>query len=136
MSSIREGGCQCGGIRYGLTTEPLTLAICHCKECQRQSGSAFGMSLMMPAAGFELLSGRLKSFERATASGRTLVCSFCPDCGTRIHHTPQYAEGVINVKAGTLDDTSWLEPKVSVWMKSKQPWLPLPDGMMTFESQP
>lgn len=134
--TTREGGCQCGAVRYRLTEEPVMLAICHCKDCQRQSGSAFGMSLVVPKSGFSLLSGTLKTFERLADSGRKLSCSFCPECGTRIHHEPRYAEGILNIKAGTLDDTSWLEPRVSVWMRSKQPWVVLPEGLPTIEMQP
>jgi hypothetical protein len=94
------------------------------------------MSLVVPKDAFELLSGTLKAFERTSDSGRRLVCSFCPDCGTRIHHEPRYAEGVLNIKAGTFDDTSWLEPRMSVWMKSKQPWVLVPEGVATTDGQP
>lgn len=86
----REGGCQCGRVRYRVSGDPLALVACHCKECQRQSGSAFGMSLMVRASGFTV-QGELKMFERAANSGRTLRCFFCPECGTRIYHEPAYA---------------------------------------------
>jgi hypothetical protein len=64
-----------------------------------------------------------------------VVCSFCPDCGNRIIHEPSYFPGTINVRAGTLDDTTWLEPTVQAWTASKQPWLGL--GIEpSFEGQP
>jgi hypothetical protein len=136
MPGNSEGGCQCGAIRYRLTAEPKVLAVCHCKECQRQSGSAFGMSLIVSQSGFELLSGSLKSFTRSADSGRQIECRFCGDCGTRICHVPTYADGVLNVKAGTLDDTSWLQPAVQVWTRSKQPWVAMPDDLPAVEGQP
>jgi hypothetical protein len=131
----REGGCQCGQVRYRITVEPLMLVACHCKECQRQSGSAFGMSLFVPAAGFEL-QGTLKMFERQSDKGRPLRCFFCPECGTRIYHEPSYGAAMRNVKAGTLDDTSWLAPKMHFWTQSKQPWAVIPEGAVTHPTQP
>ncbi|MFT3927681.1 MAG: GFA family protein [Myxococcales bacterium] len=131
----REGGCQCGRVRYRISVEPLFLAACHCKECQRASGSAFSLSLMVPEQGFSY-EGELKLFERSSDSGRPLRCYFCPECGTRIYHQPSYAMPVVNVRAGTLDDTSWLQPKMHTWTRSKQPWAPIPEGIPTHPTQP
>ena len=116
----REGGCQCGRVRYRVEAEPYLLVACHCKECQRQSDSAFGTSLIVPAEGVSF-DGDLKLFERSSDSGRPLRCFFCPQCGTRIYHQPSYAP-VVNIRAGTLDDTSSLEPKMHAWLSSKQAW--------------
>ena len=132
----RTGGCQCGEVRYRISGEPVVLAICHCKECQRASGSAFGMSLVTRKEHFVLERGVLKSFSRVADSGRTLICSFCPTCGTRIHHEPQYLANVYNVRAGTLDDTSLLQPGLQAWTVSKQRWLELPQPALIYEGQP
>jgi len=89
----------------------------------------------MPREQFELLRGTLKKFTRSSDSGRPVVCSFCPECGNRIIHEPSYAPHMVNVRAGTLDDTSWLEPTVQAWTASKHPWLIL--GIEPcFEAQP
>jgi hypothetical protein len=136
MSNVTTGGCQCGEVRYRITGSPLLLVACHCKECQRQAGSAFGMSLSVRRADFELTSGTLRSFTRGTDSGREIRCSFCPSCGTRIHHEPQYAPGALNLKAGTLDDTTSLSPTMHVWTCSKQSWVTIPDDVDAFEQQP
>jgi len=111
------------------------LVACHCKECQRQSGSAFGMSMIIAQTGFEV-EGELKMFERSSVSGRALRCFFCPECGTRIYHQPSYAAGIVNVKAGTLDDTSGLQPTMHTWVSSKQAWIQIPHGLPTYETQP
>jgi hypothetical protein len=132
--SEREGGCQCGRVRYRITAQPLFLAACHCKECQRASGSAFGLSLMVPQ-GALTVEGELKMFERSSESGRPLKCFFCPECGTRIYHQPSHAP-VLNVRAGTLDDTSELVPQLHAWLSSKQPWVPIPEGVPTHATQP
>jgi len=84
MSDAREGGCQCGAVRYRVVGEPVMVGVCHCMQCQRQSGSAFGMSFIVPKEAFELLSGSLKTFTRTSDSSRPVVCAFCPECGTRI----------------------------------------------------
>lgn len=125
MGRAMEGGCQCGGVRYRLEGAPLALAVCHCTECQRQSGSAFGMSLAVQSGDFRLLSGELAAFTTVCESGRTKRCAFCPSCGTRLYH--QVVEAAISIKPGTLDDTSWLEPDAHYWTKSKQPWVPIPE---------
>jgi hypothetical protein len=131
----QQGGCQCGRVRYRVAAERSFLVVCHCRECQRQSGSAFGMSLMVPTEALHI-EGELKLFERSSDSGRPLRCYFCPECGTRIYHQPSYAEGIANIRAGTLDDTTGLTPQMHTWTRSKQPWVPLPQDVPTHDKQP
>src|SRR5262245_3628287 len=126
-----DGGCQCGRVRYRMEGEPLGLAVCHCIECQRQSGSAFGMSLAIRRNGFRLLSGELREFTTVCDSGRMKRCTFCAKCGTRIYH--QVATDALNIKAGTLDDTSWLNPSAHYWTRRKQPWVLIPEGVLCVE---
>ena len=114
----------------------MSLAVCHCTECKRQSGSSFGMSLTVPKEGFRLTRGAVKTFTRKADSGREVDCAFCPECGTRIYHEPRYREGAINIKPGTLDDTSWLRPEIQVWTCRRHEWVKLPSEWMTFERQP
>jgi hypothetical protein len=87
------------------------------------------MSLAVLPAAFTLLSGRLKKFEIRCDSGRIKTCAFCPDCGTRIYHQ---TEKGMSLKAGTLDDTSWLSPDAHYWTKRKQEWVAIPDGVVQF----
>jgi len=129
MVEIRRGGCQCGHIRYELSDAPLGLAVCHCKACQKQSGSAFGMSLAVGEGAFRLRSGTLKSFQVVCDSGRIKTCAFCPECGTRIFHQ---TENGMSVKAGTLDDTSSLSPDSHYWTTTKQPWVSVPEDVAQF----
>ncbi len=132
----REGGCQCGKVRYRVGSKPLAVAVCHCGECQRQSGSAFAMSMIVPDDSFELLSGDLKSFSRSPKTGITVDCHFCPDCGSRIYHLISSMPGTVSIKPGTLDDTSWLNPNFHVWTQNKQSWVSIPEGPRSFETQP
>lgn len=136
MESTRTGGCQCGRVRYRIAGAPKAVTACHCTECQRQSGSAFGMSVVVAHEQLALESGELRSFARAGESGGVVEGFFCAECGTRIYHRVARMPGTLNVKAGTLDDTSRLVPAVHVWVASKQPWLPLPEGAVAFEGNP
>ena len=136
MSIARDGGCQCGKVRYRFEGEPIVLTVCHCAECQRQSGSAFGMSLTVRKQDFRLLSGELKTFTRSADSGRLVHCAFCPECGTRIYHQPEYRKESINIKPGTLDDTSWLTPSLQVWTVRRHAWVTLTGEIAEMERQP
>ena len=136
MSGAREGGCQCGAVRYRVSGEPLTLAVCHCSECQTQTGSAFGMSLVVRREDFALLRGDLRRFTRSADSGRAVHCFFCPDCGCRIYHEPTFTDAVVNVKPGTLDDPAGLRPNLHAWTASRQDWVPIPPEARTVDRNP
>jgi hypothetical protein len=131
-----EGGCECGDIRYAITGEPLALAVCHCTQCQRQSGSAFGMTLVVPRAIFRIASGEPHCYTTVADSGTPKDCFFCGRCGVRIYNAPESMPETVNVKPGTLDDTRWLAPKMQVWCSSQQPWLELPEIGPTFPENP
>ena len=100
---MRVGGCQCGGLRYEIAAEPLALYVCHCRECQKQSASAFGLSLRVPSSGLRLPQGSPRFWSRATDAGHSMKCAFCPTCGSRLWHQIEGA-AVVSVKAGSLDE--------------------------------
>jgi hypothetical protein len=134
MPAPYTGRCQCGSVRYMVTTEPIRLLACHCQECQRQSGSAFAMS--MPVKKDSLtVTGLTKQSTRSANSGNEVTGVFCPECGVRIYHVLASAPDIVAVKPGTLDDTSWLRPGTFIWMKSAQGWVPVPEGVKTLERQ-
>jgi len=129
------GGCQCGKVRYTLSGPPVVFYICHCTECQKQSSSAFGESFRVRVADLAV-TGTLSAYERPTDSGSTVRCEFCPDCGSRLfHRRPGHGEN-LNIKAGTLDDTSWLVPAGHIWTDSKQGWVEIPADALNYARQP
>lgn len=136
MTTPYTGGCQCGQIRYEIRAEPLTLYVCHCQECQKQSASTFGMSMPVPREAVIILQGQPKQWQRVAASGREVSCWFCGDCGTRLFHNPTRNPKITNVKPGTLDDTSWLKPVGNLWTRSSQKWVNLNEQMLNYEGQP
>lgn len=136
MTAPYAGGCQCGAVRYEIRAEPLTLYVCHCTECQKQSAGAFGMSLRVPSEAFAIVEGAPRVFERTADSGNLMECAFCPDCGTRLFHKHKGPGPTVTVKPGSLDDRSWLRPVAHIYMRSAQPWVTIPDGVPRFETIP
>ena len=130
------GGCQCGAVRYAIAEAPIALYACHCTECQRQSSSAFGMSMPVPRSGFSVTRGEPTLWQRGGESGRVVRCAFCPTCGTRLFHMPERNPAIVNVKPGTLDDTRWLAPVGHLWTRSRQRWVAVPEDAVRFEGQP
>jgi len=136
MQSPMTGSCQCGQVRYEVGKEPLATVACHCRDCQKLSASAFSITMVIPADSFRLLQGELRSFERATASGGSAICHFCPTCGNRVYHVDPQNPAFYRLKPGGLDDTSQIVPQAHVWVSRAQPWFEFPAGIPTFETQP
>ena len=139
MAKVRlpqEGGCQCGGVRYALTVRPVMVAACHCTACQGHSASAFGLSVFVPRGGFTVNREALGYVTRTADSGRDIGCYFCTGCGTRIYHEPAPDSELVNLKPGTLDDTSWLRPVAHLWTDSAQPWVTIDPDALNFPGQP
>jgi hypothetical protein len=130
------GGCPCEGVRFKVTAMPLLVYACHCAECQRWSGSAFSMSMPVASDSFALTRGQPKPWRRVGASGVESTYWFCGDCGGRAYGQRSARPDIIAVRAGTLDDTSWLRPAAHVYMRSAQPWEQLGGGAECFEIMP
>ena len=130
------GGCQCGAVRYAIDAEPLTLYACHCTECQRQTGSAFALSMVVKREALRITSGAPKEWLRRHESGRVIACVFCDACGTRLYHNPHINTQITILKPGTLDDTTWLDPIGHIWTRSAQCWIDIPGETVNYDVQP
>ena len=122
-----DGRCLCGNVTYSCDAEPVTTAVCHCTDCQRQTGASFSTIVAVPRDALQV-EGRdsLGSFTTVgTDSGQEVSRQFCRECGSPVMSLAEAMPEVAFIKAGTLDDTSWLEPQVHVWCDSAQPWFPL-----------
>ena len=136
VSAGREGGCQCAAIRYRLLRTPLALYACHCRACQKQSSSAFGMSLWTGREGVEFRGAAPRIYRTRGDSGLAKHCAFCSECGTRLYHETA-GSGILSIKAGSLDDTSDLAPTSHLWVKRAQPWMAvLLQSACCFEAEP
>src|SRR5258706_7492679 len=132
----REGGCQCRAIRYRISGEPLTVYACHCTDCQRRSGSAFGMTMIVRKNQFEVLTGTPHVFDFVETSGRRRSGAFCQTCAIRLWGESMQPPDVIFLRPGSLDDTSGLEPTAHMWPRSAEPWGVIPHGVVQFRQQP
>ncbi|WP_084421478.1 GFA family protein [Henriciella litoralis] len=127
----RTGQCLCGQVSYRLKADPIVTAVCHCKHCQRQAGSAFSVIALAPTAAVEI-NGELKTYEDTADSGAALERKFCPNCGSAMFSAQPANPDAIIIKAGTFDDTDWLKPAVHVWCDSAQPWVEISDKAVKF----
>ncbi len=130
----QTGKCLCGAVSYEITAEPVMTAICHCKNCQRQAGSVLSVIVGLPRDGIEI-SGTTKTYDDTADTGQSVKRIFCPECGSPLFTDAENAPELWFVKAGTLDDTSWLEPQVQFWKDSKQDWYELGDTIPALAGQ-
>jgi len=133
--TLATGGCNCGAIRYRVTREPLTAYICHCHLCQKRTGSAFSMSVVIPADGMEIVSGTPMRTEKPRSGGGVSVSGHCGACQSRLY-TQWAGAPTMNRRAGTLDDTSEVRPVAQFWTSSAQPWAVVADDILSYAEQP
>jgi hypothetical protein len=118
-----DGSCLCGEITYESDAEPIGTVICHCADCQRQTGTSFSILVGIPRDKLDI-HGTPKVFETiGDDRGAPVYRHFCGNCGSPIVSVLADADDVAWIKAGTLRDTSGLNPAVEVWTDSMQPWV-------------
>jgi hypothetical protein len=132
MSMPREGGCSCGAVRYRLASDPLFTNCCHCLNCQRQTGSAFVINLLIEADRVELLAGTPQPVDVPRDDGSSQRIYRCPTCQVAVFSEYGRPE-VWFVRGGTLDQPSGVTPDVHIFTKSKLGWITLPDSVPAFE---
>ncbi len=123
----RTGRCLCGQITYEIAGDLIATAVCHCDHCQRQGGSAFSVNLIAHESQMTV-SGNLSTFEDRGENNDAVYVyrRFCGHCGSPIYSALVSPEGIVAVKAGTLDDRSGVTPNIEAWCEHKQPWVALP----------
>ena len=132
MSVKREGGCACGSVRYRLASDPLFVHCCHCLNCQRQTGSAFVINLLIEADRVEMLAGTPQAVDVPREGGKKQKIWRCPTCQIAVFS--QYTRRQVRfVRGGTLDHPSGVTPDVHIFTRSKLSWITLPDSVPAFE---
>ena len=129
------GQCLCGDIKYEFTNPPAMSGICHCKNCQRQAGSAFSTLAGVPKAEFNMTGEPALYKDPDTDSGNTVERYFCGTCGSPIYSVIPDQPDTLFLKTGTLDDTSGFTPMFHVWCSTKQNWVELAEGVPQMEKQ-
>jgi hypothetical protein len=128
-----EGGCACGAIRYRLASEPLFTHCCHCLNCQRQTGSAFVVNLLIEADRFELAAGEPEPVDVPRDDGSKQRVYRCPTCRVAVY-SEYGGPAIAFVRGGTLDGGARVEPDVHIYTRSKAPWVVLPEGAQAFDA--
>jgi len=136
MSTSYSGGCACGLIRYECSADPVMSVNCHCRDCQRASGSAYAADIVVPITGWKLLTGSPKVFDKKADSGNTVSRGFCGDCGSPLFVTELVAPDIITINVGSLDEPARYTPTGDWWTSSAQPWDHMNPGIEKFETQP
>ena len=129
------GGCLCGDVRYSVSNDPVVTSICHCQQCQKQTGSAFVEVVAVNEGDFSV-QGKLQSFTYARDSGRKKHSKFCPRCSTVVFIEAEGFPGRVLIMGGTLDDPSSFRPTVALFCEAAQPWFASKHEMTEFLRMP
>ena len=133
MQETHSGGCACGAVRYRVHGRPAFGVVCHCNFCQRRLASAFSVIATFDEKYVEITQGELAECEhRSDESGRWLKMNFCQKCGTTVCHTVEFRPGMKTIAAGTFDDPNWFTIDRHIWVRSKLPWVTIPDGVSAY----
>ena len=116
------GGCLCGRVRYTAEGDPNFAAVCHCRSCQRYTGSAFEPLMVFPSQAVKV-EGDLKTYDEVADSGKSVHRRFCPNCGSGVMAEVDAMPGVIIVLAGSLDEPAAFKPSMEIFCSSAQPWM-------------
>lgn len=123
-ASKLSGRCLCGNVTYDCDGDPALTAICHCEDCQRQTGTSFSVVVGVQSDALRIDGDSLSTYKTVgEETGNERERKFCSSCGSPIVTVAADMPGLVFIKAGTLDDRSWLEPQMEVWCNSAQPWL-------------
>lgn len=126
------GGCLCGAVRYVAEGDIRGTSVCHCTHCQRVSGSAFSVNVLVPREAVAYSGDSLARYTDTAESGRKVARLFCGKCGSSIASEPEGMAALTVLKAGSLDDRSWLAPGTHIWTASRQSWVEVTAGIQQF----
>ncbi len=135
MTAPFSGGCLCGAVRYECGAEPIMTGHCHCKGCQKMTGSAFGTAVVVPKDALKV-TGEVKSYEVTADSGHVSRRRFCPECGSWVFGGSSGMPDVAVIMAGSMDDPSWLKPGMNIFTTAAQPWAPMNPELPKFPGKP
>ena len=130
-----KGGCLCGAVRYTTTAEPVMSAVCHCRDCQRFTGSAFGALVGVPKEALSI-HGTMKTFTSLGGSGKPILRHFCPECGSSIAEEPGTRPGLVILNVGTLDAPKSVTLTREIFCDDALPWVQVTGAMQRFAKAP
>ncbi|WP_240310843.1 GFA family protein [Altererythrobacter sp. ZODW24] len=136
VSKTTEGGCTCGHVRYQILAKPLIVHCCHCRWCQRQTGSAFAINALVEARNVKLVSGDVEELmvDSPSGNGQNIVrCSICRVAVWSHYYMSGLKERIRFIRVGTLDNPDLMPPEVHIYTSTKQPWVLLANGANAVE---
>lgn len=134
MKTPFTGGCLCGNIRYKCSAAPIVMVNCHCRDCQKATGTAYAAAMLIPKDAVAI-AGDAKYYDVTGDSGGIVGRGFCPNCGSRLFSKPPIPE-LMGIMAGSLDDPSWFQPAMDVYAASAQPWDYMNPDLPKFDKMP
>lgn len=132
MPLLFLGGCLCGAVRYECSGPPSNVVHCFCKDCQRSTGTQMSTNLLVPSGSVRLTKGRPTQYSKPGDSGKQATRYFCSNCGSILWSQGEAVPDLRILKVGTLDDSSWVIPRVSIYTDSAPEWSTLPVGLANF----
>ena len=127
-----DGGCACRSVRYRLKRAPIIVHCCHCRWCQRETGTAFALNAVVESTNVELLAGKVETIDTPSESGKGQKIVRCPACRVAVwSHYSNGGAAFSFIRVGTLDKPDLLPPDIHIFTSSKQPWVMIPDGTRT-----
>ena len=133
MQSVLTGGCLCGAVRYVVYGGVGPAGYCHCEDCRRTSGSAFGVSVRVDASRLRIVRGSPKGYSKNGDSGRVVTRYFCPECGSPLYTVPPDHSDTYFIKAGSLDDPSTVRPHRQSWVRSRVAWAAIDPDLTSYD---
>jgi hypothetical protein len=134
---MQTGGCSCAGIRFEFETAVVLSAHhCFCKDCQRATGSGFATVILIPSTALVVKTGKAKFFATTGKNRAQVKRGFCPNCGSQLYSYLTANPDLVSVKAGSLDESDWVQVNSSTWASSAQPWAKPDPDVFAFETSP
>jgi hypothetical protein len=131
-----KGGCMCGALQYESNAAPAAVVCCHCTDCQRRTGSAFGISVIVPREAFKKTSGEASTWISRRESGNAINLQSCVVCSTRCWAEQEANPRFLMIIGGTLDDAAILQPNAHIYTATKQAWVTIPENVIAAEGEP
>ncbi|MFI4947442.1 MAG: GFA family protein [Alphaproteobacteria bacterium] len=129
------GGCLCGSVRYSAKTDAASATVCHCRDCQKFTGSAFAALVMVPKEALSV-TGVWKTFTSLGGSGKPILRHFCPECGSSIAEEPGTRPGMVILNIGTFDDPAAVKPGREIFRDDALPWVEVAGDIPRFAKRP
>jgi hypothetical protein len=129
------GGCECGALRYECSAVPIMAGHCHCRSCQKASGTGHSSHLMVPRAAVRI-SGEASFYERPADSGNTVRRAFCPTCGVQVYGESSGFPDMLVLRAGSLDEPDRFRPDARVYAADAPSWDHMDPALPSFAGMP